>query len=69
MERCNKAKKDLDRNDLENNINQVAKAANLFPKKIESLKEKHGKSKKTNKSNSTSSSIMHLRSHTYKIKS
>lgn len=37
---CNKAKKDLDRNELVDNINQVDKVVDLFPKKIESLKAK-----------------------------
>lgn len=69
VENSNKAKKDLDGNNLEDNINQVAKAADLSPKKIESLKEKQGKSKKKNKSISTSLATMHIKSHTSKTKS
>lgn len=66
---CNKDKENLDENDLEDNINQVAKLADLSPNQIDSLKAKQGKSKRKSKVANTSSAAMLTRSHTSKVKS
>lgn len=68
IESCNEQKKDLNWNILDENINQVDKDANLSPKKVDLLKAKLGKSKKKNKSSSVSSTTIHTRSYTAKIK-
>lgn len=68
-ESYNDKKEDLDGSNLDDNINQVSKVAYLSPKKIESLKDKQGKSNRKNKSSKASSATIHTRSHTSKIKS
>lgn len=69
LESCNKAKEGLNGTNLDDNINQVTKEADLSPNQIEPLKEKQGRAKKKNQSSSTSLATMHTKSHTAKTKS
>ncbi|XP_016558053.2 uncharacterized protein LOC107857722 [Capsicum annuum] len=50
IENSNQTKEDIDENDIEENINQVAKAADLSPKQIEAMKKKQVGMRKKKKS-------------------
>lgn len=52
---------DMDDEDLEDNIRQVANETNLYPKKVLQLSAKHGKQKKKNKK--PAESTIQTRSH------
>lgn len=68
VEAYNKNKKDLDENVLDDNIDQIAKEADLSPKQVIALKA--NQKKKTKKRNNiTSSAAMNTRSQSTKSKS
>lgn len=62
MEFSNKKNKDLDEDDLDENIEKVVVEGNLSPKQIDTIKATNGK--QTNKGKISNTNTMQTRSHT-----
>lgn len=68
LESCNEKKKNMDGNNLDDNITQIAQDVDLSPMQMEVLNSKQGKQTKKNKGSSATSATICTRSHTAKIK-